>query len=559
MNLPFSKKGEDIVYFRAETFCLFSFFGLSKIDAALLVSVMEKVDTEFTQVINISTFASVYCIEYRETFMFLWEKCQVGKEVEKIDASARGGVDFEAMMGENEKNLDESVKESLKQSEKPSRSQSVKSAEEFVPYHVALAFLMFFLSIPDADLFKLIFWAYYRLVDNIPDHKNLIELIDQLWPSSESEKFRKNKCKLLAKAMIKKADKDDFFPNKFNYFDIRSGAAWTRPVKYLKKMLISNTLGSGFWQRMAKKVWITGQGLDQFYNILRDRPMPPSPHFRQYIFILRAYRRDARKFIRQYVRLLKSYYTMQLDVDTVDLKAELDRDISRSSFTDNSEAARSLLMRTILKPLKLFWPSRRQKRSVYQSMKKNLSNSADQSKSNRFSPLVSNVFGGLSEKTTGAMSEKVDINKLIVDAIPLEIVFKESLTVPVSSLLERSMSAQQSAIKMLQRCEISLQEIEPTQHDDEYGGVVMKRASRKVVVDVDDDGDDDDSNDDGGEDGDEADEDGDYAEEEGSFRGGGFSKSQSMRSAMSDSMRSAVTEEDDDDAYTQQADEEESR
>lgn len=492
----FGEKVEPVKYYRTEVFGLCSFLQLTRVDAALLTSVVEELDPDYAQYVGINQFAHHYCGEYFEAFLYLWRKVNIGRPVVKFDRSARGGVDFEAFANNgNEDNSDED----------DNKKESVAEEEEYTPYHFIFGFLLLFLTIKDSELYKFIFWANYHLCDAPPDHQNLIDLMDALWPSADALKFKKNKMRILATKTLALATKDEFVPNKFNYYDIRAGAAWTRPVKALKKEIIEKTLGKKFWNKMSVSIQNTVENIDSAYYALTDpKGEMESAHFRQYIFILRGFRRETRKFLRGYVRRIKNYLSMPLDNDTIDLNAELEGvEASKSQPYSHSQAASSLFAKIFAKPLKLLRIGGRgrvgkpkKERSVYKEMKKTQEMKDPNNKKVKIaqhgtSGIAFDACGGGSASADIAYDEEdIDINAIKAKAIPLEVIFKESLTVPAKSLFFNSFQSQEAALNMLRMCDKSLLEICPSDFgaSSEGGSSLASRPrASRAVVDVDSD------------------------------------------------------------------------
>ena len=63
---------ESIGFVRNNILALFAYFGMSKNDAASVLLAFEKVDTKFTQTIDVSAFAAFYCGKHADCFVAMW-------------------------------------------------------------------------------------------------------------------------------------------------------------------------------------------------------------------------------------------------------------------------------------------------------------------------------------------------------------------------------------------------------------------------------------------------------------------------------------------------------
>ena len=66
------KNVDNMGYVRSDVLGVFSLFSFSHQDAKLFLLALEKVDTRFTQTINVHSFAECYCPQFVETLIFLW-------------------------------------------------------------------------------------------------------------------------------------------------------------------------------------------------------------------------------------------------------------------------------------------------------------------------------------------------------------------------------------------------------------------------------------------------------------------------------------------------------
>ena len=66
------KNVDNMGYVRSEVLGVFSLFSFSHQDAKVFLLALEKVDTRYTQTINVHSFAEYYCPQYIETLIFLW-------------------------------------------------------------------------------------------------------------------------------------------------------------------------------------------------------------------------------------------------------------------------------------------------------------------------------------------------------------------------------------------------------------------------------------------------------------------------------------------------------
>ena len=247
-------KSSKVQYYRSKTVALYCLFGISKTDSASLTKILEKVDSGYTQVIDVRKFAFLFCGTYQECIMFLWMKFNIGvfkvsaPELEEKTSKKEDDEEHEdghVHSGAHGSPKKEKAATHDETSSRRGHDKKHASADEMFTtcYHNFLYFLLFLMSREENELVQWLFWVRYHLIKQLPSHDNLVELVDSVWGRQEKIKFKRNKIKKYVEKVIDQVEATEFCPKSITIVDLRSNGAWSTPIHKMRKTIIKKTLG----------------------------------------------------------------------------------------------------------------------------------------------------------------------------------------------------------------------------------------------------------------------------------------------------------------------------
>ena len=414
-----------------------------------------------------------------------------------------------------------------------------------VEYHYLIFYLLVFMFVDDADLPLWLYWVNFTAQNEEPTLETMHGLIDKLWGRPTGNRAKQlDKLKKLAQKVTKNIYSSEIVPNKLRYFDAASGGAWSRPVRELRRHLRKELVGTAFWKRMRKHVADSVLYLDE--NYLRLQDAHPLSRWGRNDFELVGERRDARKDIRKFIRLYKTYLDMPLE----EVHQAYGRIISEDQFDAENGGgdgtsgdkrklgvmALELMLKVAAAPVALFKgqdaPLEPQTlserlRSYEAQMAYKSGKSGKSSKSGK-SGISRRQGGGMSGKSSRSfaggdaygsaivadsshivtclpvldalgMGKKPDAGEEEVLSleeqrrrlIPLEVVYKDSISMPLPSIYHSVHTAQERARQWIDAAERELsysafeeQRLLEARVAAEYMASLASKPRRQVVIDV---------------------------------------------------------------------------
>lgn len=157
----------DLGYVRSTVLSVFLLFSFSSTDTRDFLRALETVDVKYTQTVNVRDFSGMFCGEYSAAFTFI------------------AGAFSDLSYPEKRRTLYE-VNEKDEEREKQ-RKESRKNPS----YAQLTCFLLFFMSIPDDEVAKWLFWVIYGVFPKPVNKDNLLALVDALWGAPKTEEQAK--------------------------------------------------------------------------------------------------------------------------------------------------------------------------------------------------------------------------------------------------------------------------------------------------------------------------------------------------------------------------------
>jgi hypothetical protein len=451
MNCLFSKKNtsNQIDDFKTITIAVFGLFKINKSDSAALFTTLELAGSTSAN-FDAGEFSILYCGIHFELFLYLWNKYRLG----------------------------------VHNQNKPVGSPTVNPT-----YQQFICFLLFFMSISNADLVRWIYWLHFAVSKVPPDNKSLIALVDTLWGKDDTVKFKRKNMKASVEHLLQGVELDELCPNKVRIVDIRSGGAWSKPLVKLRNNIRRNSsarMSSYCWARLGVAVRNSSSDIPNAYDRLRDHWMPSLWGLADYVVV--GERRAARKTLRHFLRSFIEYLEMPLDTEFNMLAAQATT-VDDAENASKSGGGACLLM--------------------FQSVSRHMSRNA------QILPASSGV--AIAEgRTTSTKSTSIFVwpfhhkhiavrsfptkrrgadDQSLASSTPLEVVYKSALIAPIATVYGQAHDAQARAKYMLALCkddictDCSCEPFALMRHDSvsttQTTGT-KPRVSRSVIMDVSD-------------------------------------------------------------------------
>ena len=287
----FYKVEDDLGYVQSEAMAALSLFAFSQKEAKVFLQGLEATDTRFTQMVHVKDFARMYCPQYVDTFVYLWRSFHalyrtaqkgaggerdalIREEKDKAAAAAAGTANngttaaTEAAAAGNGDDETSRARPADAPVDVDKRSPS---------YTQFIAYLLFFMAVPDADLQKFLYWMWYYQPRRRVKVENLMAHFESVWGdvgdgnevAAEYASRRKRLETSLGLAVMK-----EFNYRVFQITDWKAGGAWTTPLRNMRKQLAASFGGEEFWRHVTPLVAAVGADVRAAIDRLEDAPLP---------------------------------------------------------------------------------------------------------------------------------------------------------------------------------------------------------------------------------------------------------------------------------------------
>ena len=289
---------EDVGYARSRLLGVFSFFELSKADAAVLWSAMAHVDHAGLERVSIAEFAAAFCPESRGVFELLWDKYTWTRPMKAFKASVvhvdEDNPDDLGAMEDEEKLQGKAKERHLKAVEEHNRKLALKNTPTYAHF---VSFILFFMATTEKTLPRWLYWLWFHIPKIKASSERIQAMTDEIWPKTHQlrEKYR-----LLVVKGVKVVD-EDFDAATFGIYNAKTGGAFSRPAQFVKNELYATLSGQGFWSRVSACV---DKSLADFVismEKLEDRKLKGTPDEYAFKGDRKQTRREMRKFLSRWV------------------------------------------------------------------------------------------------------------------------------------------------------------------------------------------------------------------------------------------------------------------
>jgi len=289
-----------IGYSKTHLLGLFALFDIDRIDVAVVLAAIEKVDSVFSQRVDVNLFAEIYVKEWGWVFVLLWENY------------------FELLHGLKEPLVQETGEEGAKEEEEKEDKdeKDVAEAERLhqllehrrrPEYFVFLGFLFFIVSITDREeLSRLVYWMWYvrSRSKTHPTLDTLVDVIPVIWGKKPAHKKLAAKLALKVKKGSKRLDMDEFDAAKFHILDFSTKGAWTKPIKQMQEEIKWRFAKPMVWYRIVEKVHNT---FKTDIDVALDRLDCPRRKKGTKAYGDKGERRAVRQYVRKYLKIIKNF------------------------------------------------------------------------------------------------------------------------------------------------------------------------------------------------------------------------------------------------------------
>jgi hypothetical protein len=309
----------NISYARSRLMGLYSFFGISTKDAALLWSALDLIDKQKQECVHIKDFAATFCPNSRDLFEKMFDKYCFAPKVRafKTSVSVSGpspaddsslGMDADEMMAYLAKSETEQKAAKAKFDEELRVRREKEKHERHRPDYVRfLCFFLFFMSRPDDEIPLWVYWLWYALPKVKPDKENIHDLVNQLWSAAN---FNKSWYDGEVRYIVKVID-PSFNARTFQLTDQRCGGAWSIPFHEMRSEIYLNFERKGYFDRVASGFEYSMQNLDLCMRRMKDLRLKGAPTDHTHS----GDRGDARHDIRTFVNHFKTFKNMPMDAE----------------------------------------------------------------------------------------------------------------------------------------------------------------------------------------------------------------------------------------------------
>ncbi|RYH30115.1 hypothetical protein EON65_06215 [archaeon] len=286
----------EVNTYKGEVAGFFAFFQTDREDAYNLIHLLEDVDGEYTGFLSVQSFAERYCAQCKIPFLALYHYYMVAF---KVIENRRSDMTSAEQFGSQ-----------AKQAAQNSMNTQLESMSAHISYVQALGFLYLICSVPEVRVMEFLFWMAFAAQQKAVTQDELLTLYDKLYSDQIDNQNRmvlSNRDKLVN--LCKQVDMDSVTAYRLQLFDIRAGGMYAKALSLVRRTLVSKLLGKKFWLRIAEQFHKTTQDLEESYLRFERIPYhhPPPSHASSLPYILRGERKNSRKELRRYVRLLLDF------------------------------------------------------------------------------------------------------------------------------------------------------------------------------------------------------------------------------------------------------------
>lgn len=303
-----------IHFARSRLLCLLGFFHVNKKDGALLWSAMSLIDNHHSETVHVHAFSDVFCPQYSWLFALMWNK-YVWKpdEIRLKDKVVHHDEDEEVDEQELKKGFLASAEEKAKlelqreldRLQRKERDDYNKNRPNYVDF---FCFLLFFMSIPNDEMARWVFWLWFYIPKIKPNQERLHNLCNDFYKKEDPNKaWYSNEVRTIVKVVD-----DNFNAFSFQMVDQRTGGAWALQFHEMRKTITRNLGGTLFWTRLSKAFHFTIAEPSKYLHRLKDlRIRGSAPSLSR-----KGDRGDARHKIRDFVRKYFTYDRMPKENDS---------------------------------------------------------------------------------------------------------------------------------------------------------------------------------------------------------------------------------------------------
>ena len=169
-------------------------------------------------------------------------------------------------------------------------------------------FLLFFMSIPNDEMARWVFWLWFYIPKIKPNQERLHNLCNDFYKKEDPNKaWYSNEVRTIVKVVD-----DNFNAFSFQMIDQRTGGAWALQFHEMRKTITRNLGGTLFWTRLSKAFHFTIAEPSKYLHRLKDlRIRGSAPSLSR-----KGDRGDARHKIRDFVRKYFTYDRMPKENDS---------------------------------------------------------------------------------------------------------------------------------------------------------------------------------------------------------------------------------------------------
>jgi len=308
------KDSGEISYARSRMLNMFSFFGISKKDAAVIWSAFDLIDKHKNETVHVKDFSKTFCPKSHLLFEKMYDKyCFVPKEKAFKSASQgqqandeTAGMDADELMAFMKKGQAEQAAAKAKfDKEMRLKREKELHARHRPDYVKFLCFFLFFMSIPEENMPLWIFWLWYSLPKARVSKSDIHGLVAQIWNDGD---FNKSWYDGEVRYIVKTVD-PSFNARTFQLTDQRCGGAWTVPFHELRKELYRNFDSLAFFERLKVGFDHAVHNVEASLRRMKDLRLKGAPAD----LTDKGDRGDARHDVRAFVQHFRNYAFMPMD------------------------------------------------------------------------------------------------------------------------------------------------------------------------------------------------------------------------------------------------------
>jgi hypothetical protein len=280
-------------YVRSRELSIFSLFYIDPVDAAVIISALEAIDSELTGFVNIKAFTTSYCVNTKYVFNVIW-------------------TEYISIL---KKHANESVAEKL----------GLEFANHKIDILPFLCFILFFMSINETEMSEFSFFLFFsghvstdgkhggHKHDHDVNPDRLKRLISKLGKSRvPSEKNALSERLKLFKAKVDpQIDSRTFKRVQFHSLDVNCRGPYSRPLIYLQRELKKNFASKAVWDRIQSCIAVVRlDWKSAISRMVERRYVDRVEHFKN-----TGDRKRARKELAPFVKIFQDFAVYMRDDD----------------------------------------------------------------------------------------------------------------------------------------------------------------------------------------------------------------------------------------------------